>query len=103
MTNKTQPIRDSDKHLLKLIKSTMRRMRGNWGIGGDIESAFSVAILDALRPYLRTQPTPQVSFDEWCASVTDCGHTVQPNSATARQRKLGWDAAIAALQPSTKD
>lgn len=38
------------------------------------------------------------AFDEWCASVKDCGHEVQPNSATARQRRLGWDAAMAAKQ-----
>lgn len=36
-----------------------------------------------------------IGFDEWCASVKDCGHEVQPNSATSRQRKLGWDAAMA--------
>lgn len=34
-------------------------------------------------------------FNDWCISVKDCGHEVQPNSATARQRKLGWDAAMA--------
>ena len=36
----------------------------------------------------------RVEFDKWCASVKDRGHEVQPNSATARQRKLGWDAAM---------
>jgi hypothetical protein len=39
-------------------------------------------------------------FDEWCASVKDCGHEVHPNSATARQRKLGWDAAMAKKRES---
>jgi len=31
-------------------------------------------------------------FDRWCASVKDCGYEVQPGSATARQRSLGWNA-----------
>jgi hypothetical protein len=39
-------------------------------------------------------PVNDGTFEQWCESVKDCGHTVQPNSATARQRKLGWDAAM---------
>lgn len=44
-------------------------------------------------------------FYTWCESVPDCGYIVQPMSATARQRKLGWDAAIAAMgeAPACKD
>ena len=34
-------------------------------------------------------------FNKWCVSLKDVGHEVQLGSATARQRKLGWDAAMA--------
>lgn len=54
-----------------------------------------------LRPYLapKQQPTDDEAFYKWCESVRDAGHEVQPNSATAKQRRLGWDAAIAAMTP----
>lgn len=32
-------------------------------------------------------------FEDWCTSEKDVGHIVQPNSATARQRLLGWKAS----------
>jgi hypothetical protein len=47
------------------------------------------------------QPDDYRCFDEWCASVKDCGHEVQPNSATARQRRLGWDAAMSLKRESS--
>ena len=48
------------------------------------------------KPKAPQQPVG-ISFDEWSTSVKDCGHEVQPFSATARQRRLGWDAAMASM------
>ena len=42
------------------------------------------------------QPVGQ-SFEEWCVTVKDCGFEVQLGSATAYQRRLGWDAAMASM------
>ena len=33
-----------------------------------------------------TDQKTQAAFEAWNEATKDCGHTVQPNSATARQR-----------------
>lgn len=65
--------------------------------GGADEYSFSLGWNAAIENGCAKEQPVETTFDKWCESVKDCGHMVQPNSATARQRKLGWDAAIESM------